>query len=67
MDLSELDWGRQVPLPEGVADLDEYRRKREREGTWPPTPEELLEYWREMGRRLRKRNGSNPAGRDLGI
>ena len=49
-------------LPENVVDLDEYRRKREDEGTWPMTPEELKEWWREMARKMRAQYGPSQGG-----
>jgi hypothetical protein len=49
-------------LPEGVVDLDEYRRKREDEGTWPMDPEELHEWWKEMARKMRAQYGPVTGG-----
>lgn len=37
--------------PDNVVDLDEYRRRRTEEGTWPPDEETVREYWK--GRRNR--------------
>ena len=42
-----------------VIDLDEYRRQREDEGTWPPADNDTVEYWREQ-----KRKNKLPSGGD---
>jgi len=33
-------------LPSNVVDLDEYRRMRVAEETWPPDPLTVREYWK---------------------
>ena len=33
-----------------VIDLDEYRKKRVEEKDWPPSKEEMLQYWRDMNK-----------------
>ncbi len=38
-------------LPDGTIDLDEYRRQRVEEGTWPPNDLTVQEYWRRRRRR----------------
>lgn len=50
-----------------VLDLEEYRRRREREGTWPPTRREMDEFWNEQAERarsLRSKRGKSMAELD---
>lgn len=35
----------EIPKQGDLYDLDEYRRKRIEEGTWPPDEQRIREYW----------------------
>lgn len=41
-------------LPDNVHDLEEYRRRRMEEGSWPPDEHTLVEYWRSFRKNRRK-------------
>ena len=36
-------------VPDNIIDMDEYRNRRIKEGTWPPDDTKVREYW--LGRR----------------
>jgi hypothetical protein len=42
---------KEKPLPE-VVDLDAYRKKREAEGSWPPSDFDTHQYWKAQRRAL---------------